>query len=82
MLLNGIAQDLTRLSKWSGKSKAAAAREIGLPAQRVTELQSKRRIVNSVFVRLVEAFGYDIEIRYIKRENGNSSLNGQTNAAD
>ena len=67
MIKNDFGEDLKKLSVWSGKKKREVAAEVGTPAPYITKM-GRLNIVNKAFVRVVEAFGYDIEVRYIKRD--------------
>ena len=46
------------------------AEEIGTTSQYVNRIIKKKDgVVNKTFVQMMEAFGYDIEITYIRRKN-------------
>ncbi|WP_082941215.1 helix-turn-helix domain-containing protein [Aedoeadaptatus pacaensis] len=53
----------------AGITQARLAKEIETSAPNVNRvIRSKETIVNNTLVKLMEALGYDIELRYVKRE--------------
>lgn len=53
----------------TGITQAKLAKEISTSAPYVNRvIRSKETIVNNTLVKLMEALGYDIELRYVKRE--------------
>lgn len=69
MVLNDFRRDLTCLSKSERKLKKSAAMEAGTTPQYITNLTARGRVVNPVFVKLTQAFGYDIIVEYVKRDS-------------
>ena len=53
----------------TGITQAKLAKEISTSASYVNRvICSKETIVNNTLVKMMEALGYDIELRYVKRE--------------
>ncbi len=53
----------------AGITQAKLAKEIETSAPYVNRvIRSKETIVNNTLVKMMEALGYDIELRYVKRE--------------
>jgi len=53
----------------TGITQAKLAKEISTSAPYVNRvICSKETIVNNTLVKMMEALGYDIELRYVKRE--------------
>ncbi|WP_282919511.1 helix-turn-helix domain-containing protein [Levyella massiliensis] len=53
----------------AGITQAKLAKEISTSAPYVNRvIRSKETIVNNTLVKMMEALGYDIELRYVKRE--------------
>nr|WP_072513908.1 helix-turn-helix transcriptional regulator [Ndongobacter massiliensis] len=53
----------------AGITQARLAKEIETSAPYVNRvIRSKETIVNNTLVKIMEALGYDIELRYVKRE--------------
>lgn len=69
MLLNEFGKEMRSMSVVSGISKSQAAKEAGVSTGYATDV-AKRRVVNPVFVKLCEVFGYDVRVEYVKRDSG------------
>ena len=53
----------------TGITQAKLAKEISTSAPYVNRvICSKETIINNMLVKMMEALGYDIELRYVKRE--------------
>lgn len=71
MVRNNIEVDVKVKCIESGKTQVQIAEEINTTSQYVNRvIKKKDGVVNNTFVQMMEALGYDIEITYVKRENG------------
>lgn len=71
MVKNNIEVDVKVKCIESGKTQVQIAEEINTTSQYVNRvIKKKHGVVNNTFVQMMEALGYDIEITYVKRENG------------
>lgn len=69
MLKNNIELDMKTKCIEAGITQAKLAKEISTSAPYVNRvIRSKETIVNNTLVKMMEALGYDIELRYVKRE--------------
>lgn len=69
MLKNNIELDVKTKCIETGITQASLAKEIETSAPYVNwVIRSKETIVNNTLVKMMEALGYDIELRYVKRE--------------
>lgn len=70
MLKNRIAVDIKIKCLEEGTTQAKLAETIGTSAPYVSRLiNNQEKIVNKVYIAMIEKLGYDIELHYIKREN-------------
>ena len=70
MILNNIEVDVKVKCVETGKTQSSLAETIGTTGQYVNRIVKKKDgLVNKTFVEMMEALGYDIELRYVKREN-------------
>ena len=52
----------------TGKAQVQIAEEINTTSQYVNHVINKKEgVINNTFVQMMEAFGYDMEITYVKR---------------
>ena len=52
----------------TGKAQVQIAEEINTTSQYVNHvIKKKDGVINNTFVQMMEAFGYDMEITYVKR---------------
>ena len=71
MVKNNIEVDVKVKCIESGKTQVQIAEEINTTSQYVNRvIKKKDGVVNNTFVQMMEALGYDIEITYVKRDNG------------
>ena len=68
MLKSDVKKDIRKLLIDEDMTQAEMAVKAGTSAQYANRLLNSKDVVNGMFVKLVEAMGYDIEIRYVKRE--------------
>lgn len=70
MLKNNIEVDVKVKCIEAGTTQAKLAEDVGTTPSYVNRLIKKNEnIVNKTFVQMVETLGYDIELKYIKRED-------------
>lgn len=68
MIKNNIEVDVKVKCIENGLTQAQLAETIGTTGQYVNRIIKKRNgIVNKIFVQMIEALGYDIELTYVKR---------------
>lgn len=70
MLRNDIAKDVKKLLVDTGVTQAELAERVGTSHQYVNRMLNKnkdRLIGSGMLVGMVEALGYDVEIRYIPK---------------
>ncbi len=68
MVKNNIEVDIKVKCIESGKTQAKLAEETNTTSSYVNRIIKKQNvIVNKTFVSMMEALGYDIELRYVKR---------------
>ena len=70
MLKNNIEVDVKVKCIEAGTTQAKLAEVVGTTPSYVNRLIKKNEnIVNKTFVQMLETLGYDIELKYIKRED-------------
>lgn len=68
MLINDTTKDIKKLCIDKGILLKDLAEREGTSKQYVSRLlNSEKEVVNGMFIRMAEALGYDIEIRYVER---------------
>lgn len=69
MIKNNIEVDVKVKCIENETTQAQLAKTIGTTSQYVNRIIKKQDgVVNITFVQMLEALGYDVEIRYVKRE--------------
>ncbi|SCW69475.1 Helix-turn-helix [Eubacterium ruminantium] len=69
MVKNNIEVDIKVKCAEEQLTQAKLAERIGTPASYVNKLiRRDEGIVNNTYVKMLEALGYDIELKYVKRE--------------
>ena len=69
MLKNSVEVDVKVKCIEGGVTQAKLAEEIGTSAPYVSRLiRNNEKIVNKIFLQLMEKLGYDVELTYVKRE--------------
>lgn len=70
MIKNNIEVDVKVKCIENGTTQAQLAETIGTTSQYVNRIIKKQDgIVNKMFVQMMEALGYDVELTYVKRKN-------------
>lgn len=70
MLKNNIEVDVKVKCIEAGTTQAKLAEDVGTTPSYVNRLIKKNEnVVNKTFVQMLETLGYDIELKYIKRED-------------
>ena len=70
MLKNNIEVDVKVKCIEAGTTQAKLAEDVGTTPSYVNRLIKKNEnIANKTFVQMLETLGYDIELKYIKRED-------------
>ena len=70
MLKNNIEVDVKVKCIEAGMTQAGLAEEIHITPSYVNRLIRKREnIVNKTFLAMMEALGYDVELKYVRRED-------------
>ena len=70
MLKNNIEVDVKVKCIEAGTTQAKLAEDVGTTPSYVNRIIKKNEnIVNKTFVQMLETLGYDIELKYIKRED-------------
>lgn len=68
VIKNNIELDVKTKCIEAGITQAKLSKQINTSAPYVNRvIRNKESIVNNTFVKIMEALGYDIELRYIKR---------------
>lgn len=67
MIKTDIQKEVKKLAIDEGTTLAALAEECGTSRQYVSRMLGKGNVVVPMFVKLLEAAGYDIEIKFVKR---------------
>lgn len=71
MLKNNVEVDVKVKCIEGNVTQAKLAEEIGTSAPYVSRLiRNNDKIVNQTFLQLMEKLGYDVELTYVKREDG------------
>lgn len=71
MLKNNVEVDVKVKCIEGDMTQAKLADEIGTSAPYLSRLiRNNEKIVNKTFLQLMEKLGYDIQLTYIKREDG------------
>ena len=69
MLINNVEVDVKTKCIENQTPQLNIAEAIGSPSSYVNRLIKKSGgIINKTFIQMMEALGYDVELRYIKRE--------------
>lgn len=69
MVRNNLEIDIKVKCMEEGVTQAQLAEKIGTTSPYVNRIIKKGdTVINKTFVNMVEALGYDIEIKYVKRE--------------
>ncbi|HOW23386.1 MAG TPA: helix-turn-helix transcriptional regulator [Sedimentibacter sp.] len=69
MLKNNIEVDVKVKCIEAGTTQAKLAEDVGTTPSYVNRLIKKNEnIVNKTFVQMLETLGYDIELKYVKRD--------------
>ena len=70
MLRNNIEVDVKVKCIEAGSTQAELAEKAGITPSYVNRLiRKKDTIVNKTFLAMMEALGYDVELKYVKRED-------------
>lgn len=70
MVKNNIEVDVKVKCIETGKTQVQIAEEINTTSQYVNRvIKKKDGVINNTFVQMMEALGYDIEIKYVKRKS-------------
>ncbi|MCD8119498.1 MAG: helix-turn-helix transcriptional regulator [Lachnospiraceae bacterium] len=68
MVRNNLEIDIKVKCREEGMTQAQLAERIGTTSPYVNRIIKKGdTVINKTFVNMVEALGYDIEIKYVKR---------------
>lgn len=71
MLKNNIEVDVKVKCIESGTTQAKVAEQVETSPQYVSRIIKKGDgVVNKTFIQMMEALGYDVELTYVKREDG------------
>ena len=69
MLLNNIELDVKTKCIEESKTQAGIAEELGTSQAYISRIvNSKEKIINNTFIRMLESLGYDVRLTYEKRE--------------
>ena len=69
MVRNNLEIDIKVKCMEEGMTQAQLAKKIGTTSPYVNRIIKKGdTVINKTFINIVEALGYDIEIKYVKRE--------------
>ena len=69
MLLNNIELDIKTKCIEESKTQAEIAEELGTSQAYISRIvNSREKIVNNTFIRMLESLGYDVRLTYEKRE--------------
>lgn len=69
MLKNNIEVDVKVKCIESGMTQAEVAERIGTTSSYVNRIVKKKEgVVNKTFIQMMEALGYDIELRFVKKD--------------
>lgn len=67
MIKTNIQNEVKKLCIDENTTLTDLAESCGTSKQYVSRLLSKTGLVNAMLVKLIEALGYDIEIKFVKR---------------
>ena len=67
MIKTDIQKEVKKLTIDEDVTLAESAEKAGTSKQYVSRMLGKGNIILPVFVKLVEAIGYDIEVKFVKR---------------
>jgi len=71
MLKNNVEIDIKTKCIEEGITQAELAKKIHTSAPYVNRVtRNKENIVNKTFLAMMEGLGYDVELHYVKREEG------------
>ncbi len=71
MLQNNIELDLKTKLIESGTTQTEVAEKVGVSLAYVNRItKGREQIVNKTFVKMMDELGYDVELTYIKQEEG------------
>lgn len=71
MVKNNIEVDVKVKCIENGTTQAQLAEDIGTTRSYVNRIiKGENGVVNKTFVQMMEGLGYDIEINYVKRQDG------------
>ena len=68
MVRNDFSIDLKRLMKQEKMTQVKIGEKIGISGQAVS-VRALNGVMAKGFVEVIDALGYDIEVRYVKRES-------------
>lgn len=70
MVRNNFEKDIKIKCLESDMSQAMVAEKIGTSPQYVNRITNKKDgMLNKTFVEMMDAMGYDLEVRYIKKKD-------------
>lgn len=70
MVINNIEKDIKIKCLEVDTTQAKLAEKIGTTGQYVNRIVEKNDgVINKTFVQMLEGLGYDIELKYVKRED-------------
>jgi len=70
MVINNIEKDIKIKCLEVDTTQAQLAEKIGTTGQYVNRIVKKNDgVINKTFVQMLEGLGYDIELKYVKRED-------------
>ena len=71
MILNNIEKDIKMKCLENDTTQLGLAEKIGKTGQYINRNVKKNDgVINKTFVQMMEGLGYDIELIYVKREDG------------
>lgn len=69
MLKNNIEVDIKVKCIEAGMTQAQVAEKVGTTSSYVNRIVKKKEgVVNKTFIQMMEALGYDIELRFVKKD--------------
>ena len=72
MLLNNIELDIKTKCIEESKTQAEIAEELGTSQAYISRIvNSREKIVNNTFIRMLESLGYDVRLTYERKEENN-----------
>ena len=70
MVINNIEKDIKIKCLEVDTTQAQLAEKIGTTGQYVNRKEKKNDgVINKTFIQMLEGLGYDIELKYVKRED-------------